>query len=196
MGFIVSSLARTRLCLPVKLRPRRSLTLSLLYVRLSVQWLRQCVLLPGGLTNALSGAGRTDHHLHHPPTECQTVWDVRQGTHLSEGVNGCAGHSSLYLMYEKVCCTPIPQKKRKEKKIQLDFWFSHGQLLEYFCPSTALHSQSGTVYLQRLSPLPHPLSEDSGPLLSYLPQPCRLQYVHLTCIHVSAALLLRRILCF
>ena len=54
------------------------------------------------------------------------------------------------------------------------------------CPSTALHSQSGTVYLQRLSPLPHPLFEECRPLLSHLPQSCRLQYVHSTFIHVFA----------
>lgn len=36
------------------------------------------------------------------------------------------------------------------------------------------------MHLQRHRPLPHTLSEDARPLLSYLPQPCRLQYVHLT----------------
>lgn len=60
--------------------------------------------------------------------------------------------------------------------------------LGLFCSSTALHSQSGTVYLQRHGLLPHPLSEDSGPLLSHLPQPCRLQYVHVTRSHVFATL--------
>lgn len=59
-------------------------------VSLSVQRLGQCVLLPGGVINALTGDGRTHHHLHHPPTQCQIVWDVWQGTSLSvnEGKDG------------------------------------------------------------------------------------------------------------
>lgn len=55
------------------------------------QWLGQRLLLPGGVPDALPGAGRPHHHLHHPPAQRQALRDVRQGLGRGTGPLGQGG---------------------------------------------------------------------------------------------------------
>lgn len=55
------------------------------------QRLGQRLLLPGGVPDALPGAGRPHHHLHHPPAQRQALRDVRQGLGRGTGPLGQGG---------------------------------------------------------------------------------------------------------
>lgn len=107
--------------------------------------------------------------------------------HYRSLVIGSARSHGVTRSEEHRCCTQILSSKNKVNGSfsLLETW--RVTCLESFGSSAALHSQSGSVYLQRHGHIPHPLSEDPGPVLSDLPQPCRLRYVRLTFIHVMVA---------
>lgn len=87
--------------------------------------------------------------------------------------------AKLFEMFDKVGSEPEINQCVANVKRGFQWWSS----------STAVHSQSGSVHLQRLGALPDPLSEEFGSLLSHLPQSRRLWYASHIYSSVSCSLL-------